>query len=496
MSATTPSFKSLRLSQADYDRRASRVKHPEDALKSGRNTPKLKIVGENEEVKKVLRKSSGVAGQDWILVPYDSKADTVRKVMQRVEKIIRIPTKHWVLAGDGTVFRTHKRIASFDHFKQSQSPPIEVILLPTSDEDDWVPANRKPGKWKRFRLKAPPTSELPANPRARAQTLFPLMDTADSPHWAEYIVHRQAAEARVDETFEGLDYLEDAAYWKMMREVTLKSLNGEDDLTEEECKKIADAVSNVSLDVVDEGDEYIQDADVSTRIHSLVAPKSVDMHLTFNHRTGMNSVQCSYAIGFRINNKPLPPLENYPENRRVNCMHAGNGWKTFGWFYLDERRAEHSACPVSARDLKQVHDALFGPTTKGKLGERMSLRGTAKLMLASVGVAFDIALDEEDKNENGDGFRRNHDAHMELDAKKPGISAAHLRKICGIPPLEGDDPADLSIEQVVPLERWRRTYGSDGEYDSDDNEQYSDEDGHGHSSSSEEGREYVTIYRR
>ncbi|TFY83912.1 hypothetical protein EWM64_g105 [Hericium alpestre] len=460
--STTAFFKSLRLSQAEYDRHAaSQSSDTQDMMTCDENSPKLKIIAESEEVKEVLREASN-AGEDWILVPYDPE-DMVESVMHRIANIIRIPEKHLRLAGNEEILPSWEDVSELDFFTQTQTQPIEAILLPTSDVDGYVAARRKVGRWRRFPFEPPAASELPANPHARAQALFPVLDTTDSAHWADYIIHRQAAESRLNEAFERLEYYdENAPYWSMIRDSTLGALYGEDDLTEEECHKIADSVANTSLDAKDDGCE-IRDANVITRIHSLVAPKSVDMHLTFHHRTRMYSVEYGYSLGFRINKEPVPPLTSFPNsNRKLNRMHSGQGWTTFGWFYLDDRRAEHSACPVSARHLKQVHDALFGPAKKGKLGERMSLRGTAKLMLASLGIAFDVAVDEEDKDENGDGHTSSMEACLELAAEKPGISAAHLRKICGIPPLKGDDTADLSKEQVTaPMDPSEDEYGSD-----------------------------------
>ncbi|TFY83910.1 hypothetical protein EWM64_g103 [Hericium alpestre] len=465
------SFKSLRLSQVDYDRHMqSQSSYAQDTLKCDENAPELKITAESEEAKEVLRESSGVEDQDWILVPYDPR-DSTELIMQRVEGVIRIPQKHWKLAGNGRVFRSHKDLAFLGYFGRSQTESINAILLPKSDVNGYIAANRMTKDWMRFPHKPSAASELPVNPHARAQALFPLLDTADSPHWAEYIAHRQAAEACIDDAFEELECdenVENAAYRKMIRAATLKSLCGENDLKEEERKKIADAVVNVSL-WTNHGGFEMRDVYVITRIHSLVAPKSVDMHLTYHYRTRLSSVEYYYTLGFRINATPVPPLEDIPRrSNEVVFVHTGQGWRTFGWFCLGHRRTEHSACLVSRFDLQEVHDALFGPVETGKLGERVSLRGTAKLMLASVGFEFDIALDEEDKAKNGDGHTVNDGARLCLSARKPGISAAYLRTICGIPPLEDDDAEWHS--QVA-------TRTSDDEYGYG-----SDDDGYGHGS--------------
>jgi hypothetical protein len=113
--------------------------------------------------------------------------------------------------------------------------------------------------------------------------------------------------------------------------------------------------------------------------------------------------------------------------------HSRNGWRSFGWFYLDDRRSAHSVCSVKRTDLESIHCALFGSMDSG-IGDDISLADVAKLLLASVGIGFELAEDNKSKDES-DGFVR---PYFELDADKPGISASHLRRICGIKPLKGD----------------------------------------------------------
>ena len=155
-----------------------------------------------------------------------------------------------------------------------------------------------------------------------------------------------------------------------------------------------------------------------------------------------------YSLGFIINDKPVKPVRDYPNSTEaMNRMHRKNGWKPFGWFYLDERRSEHSQCNIKHSDLKNIHDAIFGPGAfdneikaqaakigqTATIGKRVTLQDVAKLVLGAVGIQFDIAIAED----GVDGYRSG-EVTMDIDSEKPGISAAHLRKICKIPLLEND----------------------------------------------------------
>ena len=155
-----------------------------------------------------------------------------------------------------------------------------------------------------------------------------------------------------------------------------------------------------------------------------------------------------YSLGFIINDKPVKLVRRYPNSTdEMNQMHRKNGWKPFGWFYLDERDSERSQCNIEHQDLKNIHDTIFGPGAfdneieaqaakigqTAAIGQRVTLQDTAKLVLGAVGIQFEIAIAED----GVDGYRSG-EVTMDIDSEKPGISAAHLRRICNIPLLERD----------------------------------------------------------
>jgi hypothetical protein len=155
-----------------------------------------------------------------------------------------------------------------------------------------------------------------------------------------------------------------------------------------------------------------------------------------------------YALGFIINDKPVKPVQCYPNSTEaVYKMHRKKGWKPFGWFYLDDRRAEHSQCNIKHSNLEDIHNAIFGPGAfdnemkaeaaeigqTAAIGIRVTLQDTAKLVLGAIGIDFEIAVAEHEL----DGYQCG-EVEMDIVSEKPGISAAHLRKICNIPLFESD----------------------------------------------------------
>ncbi|KAA1478796.1 hypothetical protein DENSPDRAFT_717052 [Dentipellis sp. KUC8613] len=326
--------------------------------------------------------------------------------------------------------------------------------------------------WRRTQLTPP--SDLPSNPLQRAKALFPLLDPVASPHWADYVTHRLAAEKRADENMPSEydpAYLDD--YSRMIYDGVAEALKGES-LQDGEWKAIADGVSFVGRDISQVSEMRLGHADILTRIHSPIFPHAVDVHLFYSSHIGGFTSSLMYALGFRILATPAPPQGQYlPKHQEVDKMHTARGWKQFGWFFIDEHESEHSACPVVRADLQRVHEVLFGAADSGNgLGARVSLRATARLLLASVGIKYTIAMTDQEKSRGDDEQTGGMLRHL-LGGEKPGISASHLRKICGIAPLKGDDMADLTKVQVTAPED---DFGDDYDDEDDDDDDYDDED--------------------
>ena len=175
------------------------------------------------------------------------------------------------------------------------------------------------------------------------------------------------------------------------------------------------------------------------------------MHIQYSERTGWDTVECAYALGYRISNKPLSKkTSSSVYNTDVQDMHTRNGWRQIGWYELDEKRRDVSQCNISRGDILAVHEVLFGLNTN--LSRRVPLKATAELMINACGVPFYIAEKQGDK----DGIPE-YESMINIgnpgNGSKPGISAAHMRKILNIPALEGDGPSTRLPSSAIMLTR-------------------------------------------
>jgi hypothetical protein len=114
-----------------------------------------------------------------------------------------------------------------------------------------------------------------------------------------------------------------------------------------------------------------------------------------------------------------------------------NGWKQFAWFVLDNRDREHSQCVVSPGTMRTIHTTLFGGAGR-PLAARIALKDTARLLLASVGIPFEIA-EATGVDDGYDDEKYSSSSRLSLGRHAPGVSAARLRKVCGLAPLPGDN---------------------------------------------------------
>ncbi|KZV65344.1 hypothetical protein PENSPDRAFT_655863 [Peniophora sp. CONT] len=149
-------------------------------------------------------------------------------------------------------------------------------------------------------------------------------------------------------------------------------------------------------------------------------------------------------------------------------MHTTNGWRPIGWYELDEKRRDVSQCTISRGDILAVHEVLFGLNTD--LARRVPLKATAELMITACGIPFSIA-EKQDEPDGIPDFECLINIGNPGSGSKPGISAAHMRRILNIPALEEDDPADLSTVQVGEA-----PFGDEEEDDDDLTPDGSDED--------------------
>jgi hypothetical protein len=175
---------------------------------------------------------------------------------------------------------------------------------------------------------------------------------------------------------------------------------------------------------------------IITRIHSVNSPSSVDIRFDYHFRERHEefSHEWIYSLGYRVNEEPEPCIRSYEDNAVVTRQHRRDGWKPFASFYLGTRSEEHGQCSITKTGLQSAHDALFGTKKSSEIGASIGLRETAMLILASVGVNFDIAQVAGEP----DGHSRLGALELEIECRTPGICSDRLRKVCGIAPLTYD----------------------------------------------------------
>ncbi|GBE88166.1 hypothetical protein SCP_1203960 [Sparassis crispa] len=268
-------FKDLRFSEEEYGR-LSAARRSGTFLSSpstvDEDSPKVRVTGTSDDVKALLNIASGHAQRCWIEVPF-STMDSLLWVMERVEKVIRVPMKYWTLAGDGVMYNPGHLVASLDHFRQPGT--IEVVLLPVWEIGRYAEENLKSHTWKHAPVTPP--AALPKDPREQAMALFGLIDPVESPDWAAYIKHRQEAEKVTNDLMEGMAGADMDPFVSQLREVVQDVAEAVNPLMDDDWKKIADSVSVIRCVPEDDGWGRLRDVEVLSRIHSLASPQSVDV---------------------------------------------------------------------------------------------------------------------------------------------------------------------------------------------------------------------------
>lgn len=182
-----------------------------------------------------------------------------------------------------------------------------------------------------------------------------------------------------------------------------------------------------------------------TRIHSPNSPSSVDMHFAFHFKAGAGG---GYAIGFRVNKQPVPCVRERlidvarPQNISWQTCHLDAGWSPFEWFHLNSQHRARGAYTVTQDDIDDVRHALFDQPSYHNESQvdwsGVSPALTARLMLASLGINFFIAENEEERQASGDGYQGY------LFGQVLRTSPAFLRQLCDIPALRGDGEKSFS----------------------------------------------------
>ncbi|PBK77886.1 hypothetical protein ARMSODRAFT_946724 [Armillaria solidipes] len=413
-------------------------------------SPKLKIIGFNEDTKEVL-KLSNPQGEDYVEVPWSSM-DSVLWIAQRLEDIIHVSLHHFFLAtDDGVVFKSFgELVCTVNAFKSRDQ--IVLTLLAHADLPSYISSNLKTHSW--WHLEPDATSST--DPLEKCNAEFHLIHPEKSKDWSAYLEQRKKAVDTFESELSDFAGEDLSAFHEHIDEGVCAAL-GATDLEEDEQSVLHDAVVPLIVDGSDDGWGNVSRFDVLSRIYSPTRPKSVDVYLEYHYRTRYSSVEFFCNVWYRANTKMTPDLKtNIPRGPRTM-----NGFKSLvslglanippgrRWRGIDEREWN-----LSAEQLDGLHGLLYGTGSDG-IAEKISRVALVRLLLGSVGFVLDVAEHNGDKDEQIQVA----DLRWEGTDNSARWLGSNIRRICDISALEQDD------------------HDTDNEVDEDeDDEGYSDEE--------------------
>ncbi|KAG1775635.1 hypothetical protein EV702DRAFT_1279777 [Suillus placidus] len=232
-------------------------------------------------------------------------------------------------------------------------------------------------------------------------------------------------------------------------------------------------------------DEEPRSTDHLVRIYSPTAPMYIDVHFQYYCRSRWSEVEWFYSLGYKIQRRPSATAANaFAIKKELNngCppdVHTRNGWQTLCWGYYDDshenygknwRRIECGQVELHEEGVMDVHEALFGEMEKpaetdseAMLAYRRSLVRGIRLLLAAVGVSYDVACTDDESDEG------THELMLEgLSDKWVGRG---IRNACGLRLAR-----DAEEERAGAQERLEEAKGYDDDDEDDDEEGDYDDD--------------------
>ncbi|KAJ7148095.1 hypothetical protein C8R43DRAFT_1069157 [Mycena crocata] len=396
--------------------------------------PKLRVVGFNDDTKAVFR-ASNPAGHDYVEVPW-SQMDSVKWIAQRIEDKIRVSMHHWRLAtADGVIFKTFGEVVASSAAFQIKEQVVLTLLMPT-DFPDFVASHLKQHNWKR-------TTPEPATSKsalAKCIAEFHLIAPDTSAAWGPYLAQRRAADEHVEADLAGYQGEDRPAIYEKI-EAALDEVLACTNLDEDAEAAVHDCIVPLLADLSDDGWGNVSNAEVLSRIYSPTKPAAVDVYLEYHYRTRYSSVEFHCNMYYRTHAAITDAKLDLTQPRGSGKM---NGFRTFfemgladvpprrRWRAIDER--DFGVLEPQARAL---HRILFGePAGAESLAEQVSVRETLRLLLASVGIGFYAAENDED-SVNLDGFLMADLRWEGLDGSERWLGR-NLRRVAGCAPLKED----------------------------------------------------------
>ncbi|KAG1816363.1 uncharacterized protein BJ212DRAFT_188843 [Suillus subaureus] len=220
--------------------------------------------------------------------------------------------------------------------------------------------------------------------------------------------------------------------------------------------------------------------DMTVRIYSPSAPMHIDVHFQYYLRSRLSSAQWFYSLGFKIYRRPsatagdVSVIKKDLKKVRPPYVHTRNGWQNLCWGFYDHyddcygqkewRPVERGKVDLHEENVQDVHEVLFGELEKpadndpeAMLAYRRSLVRGIRLLLAAVGISYDVACTDDEKDEPP--------RDLTLGGLCETWVGRRIRNVCGIRLVR-----DAQEEQLgVSLRRYEAR-GDDDDFDSEDDE--------------------------
>ena len=231
--------------------------------------------------------------------------------------------------------------------------------------------------------------------------------------------------------------------------------------------------------------------DVIVRIWSPTTPAYIDVHLFYHCRMRLYECEWHYSIGYNIHRRiaaePADPKAISEElDTGLQTMHTRNGWRSISWGHYDTsngnfgknwRRVERGDVDLYEEGVLDMYEALFGnlppldatADESAKVERRSKLVTAVRLLLASVGIDYEIGCEdtEDDETPGGEfGVRRRGPIKLrwQLEGLQDKWVARGVRKACGFQLTRDPEEAEKGKqERIETASEPNYEYGSDDE---------------------------------
>lgn len=212
-------------------------------------------------------------------------------------------------------------------------------------------------------------------------------------------------------------------------------------------------------------------------------PIYVDVHFQYRYRPHDDAIEWFYSLGFKVHKHPStndynPPELKKFEDGRFDGAYTSHGWRPIAYGFYDDcgedcrkwRKVECADFQLTGDGVKEAYEALWGPLKEVPNDDeededveadiwtrRKTMVDTVRVLLAAVGIGYDIAVDDEEEDQPSCEFT--------LEGLNDRWFAKGVRAACGLQ-LE-NDLADATRDQKERQDEAKET-NYDSEYASEE----------------------------